>query len=81
MVKGTKSMGIINFINNFRYLFRYNLKNIYKNTEDFQYAIDHVKYEIEEDLKQIPRITIKSNEEALYKLLNSNCSLSRFGEK
>ena len=80
MVKGTKSMGIINFINNFRYLFRYNLKNIYKNTEDFQYAIDHVKYEIEEDLKQIPRITIKSNEEALNKLLNSNCSLSRFGD-
>ena len=28
MVKGIKSMGIINFINNFRYLFRYNLKKL-----------------------------------------------------
>jgi len=80
MVKGIKSMGIINFINNFRYLFRYNLKRMYESTENIHYAIDYITFEIEENIKQIPNIIIKNNEETLEKLLNSNCSLTRFGD-
>lgn len=73
-------MGILNFINNIRYLFRYNMKQIYKNSANIQYALDHIKYEIEEDLKNIPKIAIKNNDETLDKLVNSNCSIARFGD-
>ena len=73
-------MGIKTFFNNVRYLFRFNIKNLSREIEYVHYAIDNIKYEIEEDLKQIPKITIKSNEETLNKLLHSNCSLSRFGD-
>ena len=73
-------MSIKNFINNFRYLFRYNLKRMNERCENMHYALDFVTFEIEENIKHIPNIIIKNNDETLDKLLHSNCSLARFGD-
>ena len=46
------------FLNNLRYLLRYNLKDIYKDTLYSKYALDFIKYELKNDLDNlfIPKI-------------------------
>lgn len=71
---------IMNFINNIRYLFKYSLKRMNCEIEDVGYAINHIKFEIEEDLKILPKINFMPNEEALSLLINSEISLCRLGD-
>lgn len=71
---------IMKFINNIRYLFQYSLKRMSCEIEDVGYAINHIKFEIEEDLKVLPKINFMSNNEALSLLINSEISLCRLGD-
>lgn len=73
---------LMTFINNIRYLFRYNLKEMNKATDrtDINNALSHIKYEIEQDLKNMRRIVVKSKIESVFELLHSNKSICRFGD-
>ncbi|MBP3821502.1 DUF1792 domain-containing protein [bacterium] len=79
-------------INNIRYLCRYNLKEIFNNTknvynvldneiQNIHYSLDHIKYEITEDLNNLKSINIvNDNLQAINELIMSNRSFSRFGD-
>ena len=71
-------MGLLTFINNIRYLARYDLKKMYVKCRYAEYALDHIRYEIEADLKSMKKVEIRPG--TLEKLLNSECSISRFGD-
>lgn len=78
---------IIRFMNNLRYLFRYNLKSIARSTEhldrdfdDVHYAIEHIKFEIEDDIKHMQHFTILDDHTTINHLRNSEYSLCRFGD-
>ncbi len=68
------------FLNNIRYLGRYNIKKIHRRFEDVYYSIDHIQYEIENDLAKNKKVKIHNIDETIDKLINSNCSMSRFGD-
>lgn len=79
------------FIKNLNYLSRYSVKDIYKrlNTceqlvDDSFYALDHIRYEIVDDFEYVKQLKQKykfyNAEETVNKLINSNCSICRFGD-
>ena len=90
---GDFMFNLFTLFNNLRYLARYNVKDLYKRLncvnsisettiDDIYYALDHIKYEIEADLKLINKNKYKfcGTEETIEKLINSNCSICRFGD-
>ncbi len=68
------------FFNNLRYLGRYNIKKINREFDFVYDCFDHIKYEIEDDLAGIKRIKVADVDETIDKLINSDCSISRFGD-
>ena len=80
-------MGMIRFINNIRYLCRYNIKEVFKEfnylKEEFsniRYEMNHIPFEIEGDLEKVHEFSIKNKMETLSMLSNSDSSISRFGD-
>ena len=71
---------LFNFINNLRYLMRYNIKEIYKDTLYTKYALDFIKYEIKDELDNLFIPKILSNEETINYIIQNNASISRFGD-
>ncbi len=71
---------LFNLINNLRYLMRYNLKEIYKDTQYAKYALDFIKYEIKDDLDNLFIPKILSDEETIDYLIKNKFSISRFGD-
>ena len=78
---------LFTFFNNIRYLFRYSLKTLSKQVNQVQhefdnihYSIEHIKFEIEDDLKHMKRFHIKNEQETINTLIHSNCSICRFGD-
>ena len=74
-------MSLSPFFNNLRYLFRYNLKDIYKCSVgklSDELVIEQVLYELPNS--KVFRPKIKNYEETLDRLISSNCSIARFGD-
>ena len=64
------------FLNNLRYLLRYNLKDIYKDTLYSKYALDFIKYELKDDLDNLFIPKILSDEETINYIIQNNASIS-----
>lgn len=85
-------MNFLTFLNNLRYLFRFNLKEIYlkqekllKNeslsiNEDILLLIEKIKSETKNEWNEILVPQIENNFETINKLVNSSKSLIRFGD-
>ena len=80
-------LALIRFINNIRYLFRYDLKSIAKTTHNIRndfdtvhYAIENIKFEIEEDTRRMQKFTLIDDRNTIQTLLTSKRSLARFGD-
>lgn len=74
-------MSLSTFFNNLRYLFRYNLKDIYKCSAgklNDELIIEQILYELPNS--NVFRPKIKNYEETIDKLISSNCSIARFGD-
>lgn len=76
---------IIIFLNNIRYLFRYNLKEMNKNQfnitdEKIVNLSEKIKYETCKDLPFIKIPCVKGNTDTLKALVNTNKSIIRFGD-
>lgn len=69
------------FINNIRYLARYNLKEMYNGIPfDLEYELDHIKYELNADFENIKKIKFCNSKQTIETLANSNYSLCRLGD-
>ena len=72
------------FFKNLKYLFRYDLRSFEDarvQTHSLKYAIHHLKYELNQDLKLYHcDIKQKNNEETLNYLLQSKVSMVRYGD-
>lgn len=68
------------FLNNLRYIFRYNLKEMYLNSKDIHFALDHIRYEMPSDLENAKKIKVLNADDSLEFLCRSNASLARFGD-
>lgn len=80
-------MTIKRFLNNLKYLTRYNIKDINnrlnffaEECENAYYALDNLKYEMEEDLKNIQKPKFYTLHETIEKLADTNHSICRFGD-
>src|SRR5260221_13090330 len=68
------------FISNILYLFRFKLKSKYISIDDINYYLDNLKYEIEDDLKNLKRPKVATPEETIDKIINDKVSIARFGD-
>lgn len=73
-------MGFGLFVNNLRYLFRYNIKDIYKTTKLIISTLDFLKYELKDDLENLFIPKILNNEETVDYIINNKVSVARFGD-
>ena len=71
---------IIKFINNLRYLSRYNLKDFNTFLENLDNYTQCVKYQTKADWENIVTPKIKDNFSTLYELVNTEKSLIRIGD-
>lgn len=78
--KINKKFSLFTFINNLQYLFKYRIKDIVKNVDLSHYAIEHLKYEIKDDLDTIFLPKIAGPFETIDKLITSEASICRFGD-
>ena len=82
-------MGLKKFINNLRYLSRYNLKEMNNkiNNPDYQNIyttvnkmMDNYIYELPDSINAIDKPKIKNYDETIDELINTNASFCRFGD-
>lgn len=73
-------LGLKTFINNIRYLSRYNLKKIDKDINYLVGGLDFLKYEMKDDLKNIYIPEILSVEDTVQYIIDNKSSISRFGD-
>lgn len=78
--KINKKFSLFTFINNLQYLFKYHIKDIVKNVNLSHCAIEHLKYEINNDLENIFLPKISGPFETIDKLITSEASICRFGD-
>lgn len=72
-------MSLFRFINNLRYLFRYDIKDIY-NKQKIANEIFLSRYEFVSKYLNYKKPTIKDNNETIDALINSEASICRFGD-
>ena len=73
-------MGLKTFLNNIRYLFRYNLKTFSKDIEITNSHIDFLKYELKAGWDKIFIPKILNSDETIKYLKENKVSLCRFGD-
>lgn len=79
-------MSLKTFIKNLRYLFKYNIKNIQYITdkslcyEDVDAILNHYRYELKDELANLPVPKIKTAEETIEDLINNKKSIARYGD-
>ena len=73
-------MGILTLFNNIRYLMRYNIKQIHYDVSVAKNGLDFVKYEINDDLKDLFIPNIMSKQESVDYIIKNKVSISRFGD-
>lgn len=73
-------MDIKTFLNNLRYLSRYNLKEMNNQIEMPNFNIDLYKYKIAEALKDLKLPKIKNAKETIEAIINEKASICRFGD-
>lgn len=73
-------MGVLTFLNNLRYLSRYDIKTIYKDIKYLKGGLDYLKYEIQADLKDLFTPKILTTIETVERIINNRMSISRFGD-
>lgn len=73
-------MGIKTFLNNLRYLARYNLKEINNKITEFDDRFEFLKYELIEESEQTYRPNILNSIQTINYIIDKKISLSRFGD-
>ncbi len=73
-------MGLKKLIRNLKYLTRIDLRNNFVSHNDLNNALDHLKYEIVEDLPKLEIPRIKSIMETIDDLITTKSSICRFGD-
>jgi glycosyltransferase family protein len=69
-----------NFFDNILYLFRHNISKRNISNYDLNNYLDNLKYELEEDLKNLQRPKIENPFFTIEKLITENKSVCRFGD-
>ena len=73
-------MSLKTFLNNIRYLFRYNLKEVSKNIDITNSHIDFLKYELKAGWDKVFVPKILNSYETIKHLKENKVSLCRFGD-
>lgn len=71
------------FIKNIGYLFKYDLKKIAKESitfDDLNPILDGMKYEVEDEIKNIKKPNIKNSTETIDAIIKDRASFCRFGD-
>lgn len=78
--KINKNFSISTFLSNIQYLFKYRIKDIVKLSNTNSYAIEHLKYELQDDFQNTFIPKIKKPFDTIEQLICSNDSICRFGD-
>ena len=73
-------MGLLTLLNNIRYLMRYNIKEISKDIDVCKYGLDFLKYEMNDDLKNLFVPKIMNRKESVDYIIQNKVSVARFGD-